>query len=322
MAGKEILPARNSPTATSSAAFKTVGAAPPVSMARRASPSAGNRSRSGASKVSCFTAARSSRAAGPSMRVRPGQAMGDRNAHIGRAELRHDRSIAEFHEPVHHRLRVHQNVNLVGRQREQMVRLNNLKAFVHQRCRVDCDLRTHRPVRMLQRLFRRRRIDCFLRPSSKRSARCRQDHAPDVAPVAGAKRLEHRVVFGVDWQNPGARFCRAPHEQAACADQAFLVGKRHRRPTFDRGKRWLQSDGATDCRHHPIGGALCRFYQCVFARSSFDARARERVFKFTIGGVIRNHRMAGADLARNPAERRRVAARADRTRRDIDRARA
>jgi hypothetical protein len=50
----------------------------------------------------------------------------------------------------------------------------------------------------------------------------------------------------------------------------------------------------------------------VFAGSGFDARTRQRVLEFAIGGVICDHRMARADLACNLAESGRIAPRADR----------
>ena len=59
----------------------------PTGCAARATrgPSAGKRSRSGFSKVRLPISARSSRFAGPSMRSGSGQAMRDRDAHVGRA---------------------------------------------------------------------------------------------------------------------------------------------------------------------------------------------------------------------------------------------
>ncbi len=61
--------------------------------------------------------------------------MGDRNAHVGRAELRHDRAIAELDQAVHHRLRMDQHVDLFRGEREQMMGLDQLEAFVHQASR-------------------------------------------------------------------------------------------------------------------------------------------------------------------------------------------
>ena len=112
MPPKPIRPPTNSATATSLAALSTVGAAPPASSARRASASAGKRSGSGSSKVSVPISARSSRGAGAVDALRPGQAMRDRDPHVGRAELRDHRAVAELDQAVDDRLRMHQHVEL------------------------------------------------------------------------------------------------------------------------------------------------------------------------------------------------------------------
>ena len=56
---------------------------------------------------------------------RPGQTVGDRDAHVGAAELRNERAVAEFDQPVHDRLRMDQDVDLGGRQREKVVCLDH-----------------------------------------------------------------------------------------------------------------------------------------------------------------------------------------------------
>ena len=169
MPPKPIRPAIKAATAISLAALRMVGAAPPVSSARRPSASAGKRSGSGASKVSEPTLARSSLAAGPSIRRRPGQAMGDRNAHVGRAEMRHHRAVAVFDHAVDDRLRMHQHGELFGLDREQMMRLDQLQDLVDHGRGIDGDLGTHRPVRMLERLLERGRR------ASPRASRCGTD---------------------------------------------------------------------------------------------------------------------------------------------------
>ena len=49
------------------------------------------------------------------------------------------------------RLRVNDHIDLIGRHAEQPVCLDHLQAFVHQGRRVDRDLASHPPRRMLQR---------------------------------------------------------------------------------------------------------------------------------------------------------------------------
>ena len=155
MPGNPSRRATNSRTAISFAALRMVGAAPPAASARRAIASAGKRHRVGllegqrrhAGEIEPRRRRRHAR--------RPGQAMGDRDAHVRRAELRDHRPVAEFDQAMDHRLRVDDDVELVGRQREQVMRLDQLKAFVHQRRGIDRDLRPHDPGRMLERLLHR-----------------------------------------------------------------------------------------------------------------------------------------------------------------------
>ena len=163
---KPMRPAMNSPTAISSAALSTVGAAPPVCHdARAPAPVPGKRSKSGASKVSWPMRGEIEPRRRTVDALRPGQAMRDRNAHVGRAELRDHRAVAEFDQAMHHRLRMHQHVDLFGRHREQMMRLDQLEALVHQARRIDGDLRPHRPIGMAQRLLGRGGLD--LRAASR-----------------------------------------------------------------------------------------------------------------------------------------------------------
>ena len=106
-------PSTNSRTATSFAALRTVGAAPPAASARRAIASAGKRSRSGSSKVSVATRGEIEPRRGRAHAHRPGQAVGDRNAHVRRAELRDHRAVAKFHEAVNDGLRMDDDVEFV-----------------------------------------------------------------------------------------------------------------------------------------------------------------------------------------------------------------
>ena len=192
-------------TAISLAALRTVGAAPPAASARRASASAGKRI-----EIGLFEGQR--RDAGeiePRRRRphahRPGQAMRDRNAHVRRAKLGDDRAVAELDQAVDDRLRVNDHIERLRPQREQMMGLDEFEALVHQRRRIDRDLRSHGPGRMLERLLQRDLADRLERPSAKRPAGSGQDDAAHILAAAGAERLEDRVVLGIDRQAPWRR---------------------------------------------------------------------------------------------------------------------
>ena len=234
------LPARNSATATSFAAFRTVGAPPPgLQRPPRQRQAPGTVSRSGCSKVSVPTrgkikARRRRRRSAP---ARPGNA---RSGCACRA-----RRAAAMTEPSRNSTRpctidcgcTSTSISS-GLQRKQMMRLDHLQALVHQRRRIDRDLRTHRPIRMLAAPARASRrgsrprvqvrngppeaVRITRRTSSRRppliawnSALCSESTGSTVAPAAAARRMN----------------------SAAGADQTFLVGERDDRAAFDRRKR-------------------------------------------------------------------------------------
>ena len=273
-------PAMNSATATSSAAFMTVGAAPPVSMTRRARSMAGKRTGSWSSNVNWRTCARLRRAAAPVDALRPGQAMGDRRAHVRGAELGHHRAVAEFDHAVDHGLGMHQHVEFVGIEGEQMLGLDQFEALVHHGRRVDGDLGAHRPVGMLKRLLGGRRLDGVQRPGAERTAGGGQDHALEILARTGAERLEHGVVLGIDRQNGRTDRRRAAHEQPAGADQAFLVGERDGGAALDGRQR----------RFRPIAPLIAAITQSAsrsaastsagFAGGRLDAGAGKRRLEF------------------------------------------
>ena len=67
--------------------------------------------------------------------VRPSEAMRNRDAHVRCAKLGDHRTIGEFDHAVDDRLRMHQDVDFVRREREQVGRLDDFEALVHHRSR-------------------------------------------------------------------------------------------------------------------------------------------------------------------------------------------
>ena len=81
--------------------------------------------------------------------LRPGQAVGDRRAHVGVAELGEDRTIHVFDHRMHDALWMHDDVDRIRWRVEQEVRLDQLEPLIHQRRRIDADLRPHGPHRVM-----------------------------------------------------------------------------------------------------------------------------------------------------------------------------
>jgi hypothetical protein len=57
--------------------------------------------------------------------------MGDRNPHVRRAKLGHNRAVAELDEPVDNGLRVNDYIERLGPECEQMMGLDQFEALVH-----------------------------------------------------------------------------------------------------------------------------------------------------------------------------------------------
>ena len=135
----------------------------------------------------------------PAVRVR--ERVLNRQPHVGHADLRDHRSIDEFDHRVHDRLRVHDDVDLVGPQAEQPVGLDDLQAFVHQRRRINRDLAAHAPRRMLQRVGGRHIRQLRESAPAKRSARRRQHDPLHLGRATAVQTLVDRVVLAVDRQD-------------------------------------------------------------------------------------------------------------------------
>ena len=179
-------------------------AQPPASSAWRAILSAGNFSMSGFSKVSLPALARSSPR--PVSFALAGQerqwAIGVRMSGGHRGD---HGAVPEGDDAVNDRLRMNQDVEAVVADPEKMMRLNQFQALVHQGRGIDADLRTHRPVGMLDRLLGPRAGHRLLRPVAERSAGRGKDNLFDVVDLVVAERLNTALC-----SNPVARSSR-PH---------------------------------------------------------------------------------------------------------------
>ncbi len=205
--------------------------------------------------------------------------MGDRDAHVGCPQLRDHRTIGEFDHAVDDRLRVHQNVDLIRRQRKQIRGFNDFETLVHHRRRIDGDLLSHAPVRVFQGLRKRRLLDIGNGPGPERPARGGDDDAKQLFPIAGTQRLKQCVMLGIRGQDAGAGRGGALHEEITCANKAFLVRKRNRRAPIHGRERGLQSGSTADGGHDPVRRAGCGFNDGAFTGAAFGAGAGQGLFQ-------------------------------------------
>ena len=194
MSPKPIRRSRNAETAISLAALSAVGAPPPERSASIARPSAGKRSRSARSKVNRPSAARSGASDPGRDSIGIGQAMRNRGAHVRRRHTGDQRSVGEGDEPMHDRLRMHDDIEPVGWQAEQMVRLDQFESLVHQTRRIDRHLRPHHPVGVGERFLAGGGGNALGAPFSERSAGSGDGHRLNGARIASPR-------------SPGTRRC-------------------------------------------------------------------------------------------------------------------
>ncbi len=142
---KPMRSSRNAATATSFAALNVHGYVPPRTPASRASGRSGNRAGSGGSNSSESGAVKSRAGYGGLPALGIGQGIRDRYAHVRVADMRECRAIAEPDEAMYDRTRMHDDVDPLVRNIEQIVSLDQLEALVRKRGRVDRDLRPHGP---------------------------------------------------------------------------------------------------------------------------------------------------------------------------------
>ena len=117
---------------------------------------------------------------------------------------------------------LHEHADVIDRHVKQVVGLNNLETFVHERGRVDRDFGPHRPAGVGERLGGgdiRKLIASA--PIERTAGTGEPDSGQALAPLA-EKALKDGGVFGVDRDEatwPGKR-----HEDVATGNQRFLVG--------------------------------------------------------------------------------------------------
>src|SRR5208337_2625825 len=98
-------------------------------------------------------------------------------------------------------LRMDEDNDLFNGDIEKPVGLYDLQSFVHQGGRIDGDLFSHRPARVVQGFF----YGDLMKPGKgrvpERPSRCREDKAMDILLLVAEQRLEDGAVFTVHGQN-------------------------------------------------------------------------------------------------------------------------
>ncbi len=151
----------------------------------------------------------------------------DRDAHIGRTQVRFHRTIHVLDHRVHARLRVHDDADAIVVDSEQVMRLDGLESLVHECRGVDGDLGPHLPrgVRKCVRCGDPGQL--LARPPPKGPAACGEPEGRDITRVLTKQALEQCRVLRVD-RDHLSRSRKTRHERAA-HHEGLLVGESERR---------------------------------------------------------------------------------------------
>ena len=149
--------------------------------------------------------------------------------------------ITVFHHGVDHAFPMHDDIDLIKRKIEEIVRLDHFKPFVHHRRAVDRNAAAHLPVRMGQRLLYADIRQFLPGAITKATAAGRDDQTAHRFGIISLQTLKDGTVLRIDRIEPTAMRCQCCFDQFTTADQAFLVGQRHILIVLDGTQRRMQA---------------------------------------------------------------------------------
>jgi len=193
-----------------------------------------------------------------------------------------DRAIDEFDQRVDDALMVDHHVDLLERQPEQPVGFDDLEALVHERGRVDGDLRAHRPARVVQRLLDRDPIEVQVGVGPERPARRRDDEAAHVLALLAPQALPDGAVLGI--HGPDPMFAGGSHDQVSGHDQHLFGRQRNDLARFQRGQRRRQGSSAGDGDDHDIAPRVGDHLGDPVVEVSLPRLALDQVVRSALGG--------------------------------------
>ena len=178
--------------------------------------------------------------------LRIGERVRDRHAHVGIAEMRERRAVAEAHERVDDRRRLQHDLDSLVGDVEEEVRLDQLEPLVGERRGVDGDLRPHPPGRMCERLLGRDIAELVARQTAERTARAGEHEARHLCGGGVRKTLVQRRVLRVDREDPAAAALLRCARELTGGDEALLVGERKVDSRLERPERRVHAGEADD----------------------------------------------------------------------------
>ena len=154
-----------------------------------------------------------------------GQGVLDAMAHIRHRHLGNDAMVNIFHHGVDHALAVDDDLHLVGRHTEEMHRLDDLEALVHEGGGIHRDLGAHLPGGVSQGHGLGDGLQLFLGVAVEGASRGGQQDAADLVVMPRAEALEDGAMLRVHGEDGGSLLSCEGHDQLTAYHQRFLIGQ-------------------------------------------------------------------------------------------------
>ncbi len=198
---------------------------------------------------------------------------------------------------------MHDDVDLTRSDAEEPMRLDDFEPLVHQRRRVDRDLRAHPPRRVAQGVVGGDVRQARGRKLAEWTTGGGEDQPPDVTRVAAVRALVDGVVFAVDREHGHTAAAGAFHDDRAGHHQDFLVGERDGLATVNRRQHRVERRRPRRREEDDVGVGVCGNGNQPFRPAGGGRRERSalpaksglhlgetsgRRHRDSIGGVLRH----------------------------------
>ena len=149
-------------------------------------------------------------------------------------------------------LRLNHNLNMIQIYIKKPSGFHNFQTFIYQSCRIHCNLLSHYPVRMLQRILQSHllQICCFL--SAERTAGCSDEQFMYLLSFLSMKCLENSTVLAVYRQDLHTELLCQRHDQMSGCYQCFLICQSNILTCKDCFHSWSDSYHSYDSGHQNV----------------------------------------------------------------------
>ena len=229
-----------------------------------------------------------------------GEGVLDGQPHVGHAELRLHAAVAELHGAVDDALGMDEHLYPFGGHAKEPFGLDDLKALVHERCRVDGDLRAHVPCRVAQGVGSRHLVELSGVHQSERSARTgEQDFLHGVVAFAH-EALEDGRMLAVDGQYGHVVLHGQLADELACDHECLLVGEAYFLMGADGMHSWRESGKAYHGgKHHIDGSGLHDVVERLGTGVDLDVRlVGQQLAQLVVAGLVGNDHGGGMEPVR------------------------